>query len=301
MTFSQLARLRLQKQLTVTEVSGKIGCTTEEYLALEEGTTEISDKTRAILADVLETSPAFITVEDTSFDFSNTDPTFIAEKKYYGEIAIAFNNNERLLLPISAAMHTTIIEQMDLDGEFIAIKSLDNRTVIINQNQVLDIHLSEEASDDYGPDKDLYPPQLRVLPSNTYWKSLDGIMSSIIEGERDNPEAQALFQYLMASNVITGWDDPKLLSSSQHYKHALQLVWSFSNGVVRAKDVWDDVILGPIFRALDSIELPKFIEIGDQESGTTGYINPLRLNYVSIPTHKLENALLDEMSEALGD
>lgn len=300
MTFSQLTKLRLNQQLSVTEISGKLGCTPEEYLALEDGTVQISEKNRAILADVLESEPEFITAEDNRFDYSGTDSTLPEDKRYYGEIAIAFNNNERLLLPISVDMHSKIIHQMELEGEFIAIKSLDNRTVIVNQNQVLDIHLSEDASNDYGPDKDLYPTQLGVLPIITYWQNLDNVMSSIIEGEQDNPEAEALCNALIASNVITGWDDPKLLSSSQHYKHALQLVCSFSNGVVRAKDVWDDKILGSIFRALDDIEIPKYIEIDDQESGTTGYINPFRLNYVSIPTHKLENALLDEMADALG-
>jgi transcriptional regulator with XRE-family HTH domain len=327
---NRLKHFRVAAGMTQTKVAQAVGITQPTYQRWEAGSADIPEAKLAKLAKVLKTTPEALQGRHPPVRAAFYDDSAPEHLQYYGEVAIHFQSgNEPLLLSISEEARSRLYQNLHHNTKFITVKDLGNRTVAIRKSAISDFYFSSEAYDDYGPEhhtdegyKEGTPLQ---LPDPRDWEIIQAFACDDEGLNEDFPQedVKRIEMAIMITDeqykelVADGRIKPEELeaekaknsaATDQIFEMATNVVYQLSTGKRRSVNVTDC----DLYEAFDDL-VDEDGENFDEDSSillqSEGYhravfINPDAVDYISIPTHLLEESgdrasaeMLDELDD----
>jgi transcriptional regulator with XRE-family HTH domain len=320
MKTSPIKRARQRQVMTQAQVAAAMEVSQPTYQRWESGAVKISPKKLERLAEVLDTSTEALLGKPEPFDLFGLDPDVSADRSYFGEVSIRFAGSEKaLLLPISEAARVELLSSMGYGERIMVVRSLDNRTVHLNRSSIVDIHFSSEAYDDVGPDdhEECLPP----APDDDFWRMVESVLRDGFGDEQFSEDALAAvaesvtlseerLDFMIASGGIEASERESVRQRAKQRtdlfrRFATELRWQMRGGIVRSCDYFDARAVHEEISVLlmdeDEDEGPMLFALPIEGYDRTVAINLAQLDYISVPTHKLNDAELEAAQEALGE
>lgn len=318
----RLKQFRVEAGLTQAKLAEAVGVTQPNYQRWEAGAAPVPQAKLKKLASVLKTSPEAIQGKHAPIETSLYDDSVSDELSYYGEVAIHFcGGGKPLLLTISEDAFARLHRDLQGQATFVSVESLANQTLAIRTGAIADVYFSSEAYDNFGPEDDSYDDRVSLQLSDPRdWEIIESLAFDEVGIEDFDPtQVERIRQQIM----ITDEQYDKLVADGRIKAEDLEIerarnrvvtdrifnlasmtTYQLSTGRRRTVYVDDRQAL---FRA--------FWEVVDQNDGTVDdmirleaegrhriiFINKGALDYVSVPTHQLDDGRVEVDAVALED
>lgn len=331
MTSNRLKHFRVMNAETQTQAAKVAGVTQPTYQRWETGKAEVPKSHLAKLAKHFKTTELELLGRHPPKKAALYDDEAPLDLQYYGECAVHFcGGGNPLVLSISEAAREKAYGELQSNKRFIVIKDLGNRTVAIRQKAISEFYFSSEAYDTYGPDHHDYKLATPIeMPDTRDWAIVEAIRDEKVGGDdymsdfaRDDVErvrhqimiTDEQFDELVSEEIIK----PENLAAEKAARAAeteeiLALAHTvtiqFSTGKRREID-YVDCNLFECIEPLIDIHYPY----GGNDDGEPGMIrlpyegyhrsaffNLGVLDYISFPTHKIEEDEVESHDDWLID
>ncbi|NRB37714.1 MAG: helix-turn-helix transcriptional regulator [Pseudomonadales bacterium] len=317
MTITILKRLRLNSDLTQKEAAKASGVTQPTYQRWESGKSVIPADKAVLLAESFAVTTPELYGKKAPFSIVNFD----AEDKrhvYYGEASFHFCDGSNLLATISEAEFDRFTSRLDTadSAAHMVLTTLNNRTLLIRSDSIMDIHFHQESIDTFGPE-DYKEQGESYYPDMNFWVILDNAedpdyllemgfsQEAIDEAINDLLPTEEAIQKLLEGQKITA-EKRKEMDDNFHADRQIlvdlaeKITWSMSEGPNRS-----DYLLEDYAKLASSIELiedglfeKNFLHLPFEGWYRSAFVNLRKINYISFPTHKLELAMAEVWTDS---
>ncbi len=331
MTTNRLKHFRVMNAQTQTRAAKAAGVTQPTYQRWESGKVEIPKNHLAKLAKHFKATKLELLGRHPPKMAVLYDDEAPQDLQYYGECAVHFcGGGEPLVLSISEAAYEQAHGELQSNKRFIVIKDLGNRTVAIRHKAISEFYFSSDAYDTYGPDHCDYKSATPIqMPDTRDWAIDEAIQDEELTGDdytadfaRDDVERvrrQIMITDEQFDTLISdGHIDPKDLTIEKatraaETKQILALAHTvtiqFSTGKRREIDNVDCNLFECIEPLADihypyggnDEDEPNMIRLPYAGYDRTAFFNPDALDYISFPTHKIEEGEVDSYDDGLID
>ncbi|WP_196486840.1 helix-turn-helix domain-containing protein [Burkholderia stagnalis] len=311
---SPLKKRRLAAGLTQAEVAKAVDVSQPSYQRWESGNTPVPAGKLKKLARVLQTSVDEILGKAVPFDLFGIEKGVPDDRTFFGEIAVHFRTGG-ILLPISEAARSNVLQQLFENRKFMVIESLDNRIVFVRCQAVADIYFSSEAYDTYGPEE--YEDHLGILPEDDFWKIIEHReMPEFLDGEVDAQRIsevlanidlsdEALDDLVKVGEIAEGEREQARIDLNERvnelFERATTISWQLSSGKQRREYIGD---AKDVFLTLNLLEedggFDSMICLPLEGYHRTIYVSPRELDYLYVPKHRYREAELEVLEELDG-
>ena len=295
--------------MTQAKLAKKVGVSQPNYQRWESGSAAVPEVKLKKLAKVLGASPEALLGRHPPIEVRLYDDSAGDDLNYYGEVAIHFcGGGAPLLLSISEGAFSNLHSDLQLNAEFVTVKSLSNQTVAIRTKAVADLYFSSEAYDTYGPEHDTYTDRaLLQMPDSRDWEIVEALELDTGLEDFDRADVQRVQQMIMiteeqyAQLVADGDIKPDDLENERKknqketdriFKLASTTTYQLSTGQRRDVYVDGDEDLYYAFYGLIELEggepADDMILLKAEGRHRIIFISKIALDYVSIPTHHYE-------------
>jgi transcriptional regulator with XRE-family HTH domain len=321
---------RVSTGKTQAEAAKAAGVTQPTYQRWEADRVEVPKPALAKLAKFFKATQAELLGTHPPVGAAFYDDSAPLDLQYYGEIAVHFlSGSEPLVLSISEAARTSAYAQLHENRRFITLKDLGNRSVAIRRQAISEFYFSSEAYDWYGPKEEhknyklLTPIQ---MPDIRDWNIVEAIHDQQIgvgDLRTEYPEEQVdrVCKAIMITDeqwarlVADGNVKPDELEAEKAARAAeTEEIFSLTHTVTiqlsngkRREIEYFDCNLFECWRQLEdehypySDPEPGLISLPYEGYHRTVFLSPEALDYVSFPTHKLENDRIERYDDGLFD
>jgi transcriptional regulator with XRE-family HTH domain len=331
MTINRLKHFRIINAETQTQTATASGVTQPTYQRWETGKAEIPKGHLAKLAKHFKTTELELLGRHPPKKAALYDDDAPLELQYYGECAVHFGGGgDPLLLSISEAAHAQAYRELQSDKRFIIIKDLGNRTVAIRHKAISEFYFSSEAYDTYGPDHDDYKLATPIqMPDTRDWGIVEAIRDEEVTGDDytsdfakedvERVQRQIMitdeqFNELVAKGLIRPGDieiekAARAAETAEIVALAHTVTVQFSAGK-RREIAYVDCNLFECIEPLIDIHYPysgndddepNMIRLPYEGYHRTAFFNPDVLDYISFPTHKIEEDKVESYDDGLID
>ncbi len=293
MTTNRLKHFRVINAETQAQAAEAAGVTQPTYQRWETGKAEIPKSHLAKLAEHFKTTELELLGRRPPKKTVLYDDEAPLDLQYYGECAVHFyGGGEPLLLSISEAAYSQAYSELQSNKRFIVIKDLGNRTVAIRHKAISEFYFSSEAYDTYGLDHHDYKLGTPIqMPDTRDWAIVEALRDEEMDGgdwtsgfARDDVERvrRIMITHKSVSEEILA------------LAHTVTI--QFSTGERREID-YIDCNLFECIEPLIDIYYPYSGSVDDELNmirlpyegyHRTAFFNPDVLDYISFPTHKIE-------------
>lgn len=314
------------KSETQTETAKAAGVTQPTYQRWESGKVEIPKKNLAKLAQHFNTTELELLGRHPPKTAAFYDTTAPLELQYYGECAVHFlGMGEPLVLSISNAAYEQAHQELQSENQFVVIKDLGNRTVAIRRKAISEFYFSSEAYDTFGPDHEDYKLATPIhMPDVRDWAIVEALVDGTLTEECDSGNfakedvervkrsimiSEEQFDTLVAEGTIKSEDlatekaaraaDTQEITALSH-----TITVQLSTGRKRDFEFFDCNLFASIYPLIY-----MDYHSGDPEIGMihlplegydrTAFFNPDALDYISLPTHKIEEGQVEMYDESI--
>ena len=327
MTSIRLKHFRVMNAETQTQAAKAAGVTQPTYQRWETGKAEIPKSHLAKLAKHFKTTELELLGRHPPKKAAFYDDKAPLELQYYGECAVHFvGGGEPLVLSISEKAHSQAYKELQSDKRFIVIKDLGNRTVAIRHKAISEFYFSSEAYDTYGPDHEDYKLATPIqMPDTRDWAIVEAIRDEEVEGgeytsdfTKDDVErvqrqimiTDEQFDELVAEGAIKPEDlaiekAARAAEADEIVTLAHTVTVQFSTGK-RREIAYVDCNLFECIEPLIDIHYPyggndepNMIRLSYEGYHRTVFFNPDVLDYISFPTHKIEEGEVESYDDGL--
>jgi DNA-binding XRE family transcriptional regulator len=326
---NRLKHYRVKSAKTQGEAAKAADVTQPTYQRWESGKAEMPKAALAKLAKYFKATPAELLGRHPPIEAAFYDVEAPLDLQYYGEIAVHFvGGGDPLVLSISEAARAKAHAELQSDKRFIVVKDLGNRTVAVRHKAISEFYFSSEAYDTYGPDHDSYKLATPIqLPDTRDWAIVDAIHSEEIgAGDCTSDFAKEDVERVRSMIMITdeqfselvakGAIKPDDLASEKAARaedteeilaQATTVTIQFSTGKRREIDFTDCNLFECIEPLLDihypygDKDEPNMIRLPVEGYHRSLFLNPEALDYISFPTHKLEEDETESYADGLTD
>src|SRR5258708_1241185 len=330
---NRLKYYRVQNAKTQTEAAKAAGVTQPTYQRWETGKVAIPQSNLAKLAKHFKTTEAELLGTHPPIEAAFYEDNAPEHLQYYGEIAVHFKSGtEPLVLSISEAARSHAYSQLHQNREFITFKDLGNRSVAIRREAISEFYFSSEAYDWYGPEEEHDNYKLATpiqMPDTRDWAIVEAIWTDAIgAGDYRSNYPKEHVERIEKKIMITEkqWDKlvadgrvkPEELESEkaaraadteEFFNLAHTGMFSLSNGKRREIGFADCNLFECWERFEDEhypysdreSDWPGLIRLAYEGYHQTVFLNPEALDYVSFPTHKIEEDETESFDDGLGE
>jgi transcriptional regulator with XRE-family HTH domain len=317
---AKLKQFRVAAGLTQAKVASAVGVTQPNYHRWEVGAAPIPEAKLKRLSKVLKTTPDALLGRHAPLKASIYDDSVPDDLSYYGEVAIHFAaGGESLLLTISEDSFNRLHGNLQDDGLFVTVESMANQTVIIRVRAVSDVYFSSEAYDDYGPEHGRYTNHVDVrIPDSRDWEIIESLAFGGDLDEFDPADVKRVSEMVMITDeqyqklVADGAIKPEDLESERAknqaetdriFEAAQNTVYQLSTGQRRTLYVdRPESLFDAFYELIDyngSTSNEDMIRVEAVGRHRIVFINKHALDYVSIPTHRLNEGRIERDAEAI--
>lgn len=329
MAINRLKYFRVMNAETQAQTAKAVSVTQPTYQRWETGKAEIPKNQLAKLASHFKTKELELLGQHAPKLAAFYDDEAPLDLQYYGECAIHFaGGSEPLLLSISEAAHAQAYRELQGQKQFIVIRDLGNRTVAIRRKAISEFYFSSEAYDTYGPDHNDYTLGTPIqMPDTRDWAIVeaidyeqetgDGYISMFATDDIKRVQDQIMitddqFNELIANGTIKSdeleGEKAKISSETKDIiSQTHTITVQFSNRKRREIKYFDC----NIFECIEPLIDTDHAYSGDDELNMirlpyegyhrTAFFNPDVLDYISFPTHKIEEGEIKSYDERLDD
>lgn len=331
MTANRLKHFRVTNAETQTQAAKAAGVTQPTYQRWETGKAEIPKSHLAKLAKHFETTELELLGRHPPKNAAFYDDEAPLDLQYYGECAVHFcGGGEPLVLSISEAAYAQAYSELQTDKRFIVIKDLGNRTVAIRHKAISEFYFSSEAYDTYGPDHGDYKLATPIqMPDTRDWAIVEAIRheaiaggdytSDFAKGDIERVQGQIMitdeqFDELVAKGTIKPEDlaiekAARAAETEDIMALAHKVTVQFSTGKRREISYVDCNLFECIEPLIDEHypyggdgdDEPNMIRLPYEGYHRTAFFNPDALDYISFPTHKIEEDEVESYDDGLTD
>jgi transcriptional regulator with XRE-family HTH domain len=316
----KLKQFRIKAGMTQTKLAKAVGVSQPNYQRWEAGVAPVPEDKLIKLAQVLQVSPEALRGRHPPINAGFYDEFRGEDLNYYGEVAIHFSGGGKpLLLSITDGAFSRLHRDLQYSQKFVIVESLSNQTVVIRTSTIADLYFSSEAYDDYGPENNNYDDHtLLQMPDARDWEivaalchrdecALDDYASDDV---RRVSEAIMITDEQYKKLVADGVIDPEKLEKEQRrneketsriFDLASKIKYQLSNGQQRNIPTLDAEITYEAFSQLVEFdgEGEDFIILPIEGVHRTIFINIAALDYVTLPTHIMEQGRLEREGKIL--
>lgn len=305
-------KFRIQALMTQSALAEAVGVTQPTYQRWESGKSSIPKAKLKKLAKILETQPDILLGNQPPIEAVLYDDSAPEAAQYYGEVAIHFKGGgEPLLLTISEEAFRFLYTHLQWDIPFVTIESMANETVLVRTKAIADLYFSSEAYDDFGPMHGSYKEESPIqLPDPRDWAIIECIEYEMGLEDFDPDHVRRVCSLLGLDEEIADGEaelSPHCRESlEQIFERAKDVRYQLSTGEVRKvyvdcnralyKAFWELLDLDPHY-----VDQPAPILLNAEGRHRIVYLNPEALDYVSVPSHKLEDSRLEFYAESLDE
>jgi len=305
--------------MTQAKVASAVGVTQPNYHRWEVGTAPIPESKLKKLAKVLKATPDALLGRHAPVKASFYDDSVPDNLSYYGEVALHFSGGGApLLLTISEDAFTRLHSDLQGDDPFVTVESMANQTVIVRTRAVSDVYFSSEAYDDYGPDAP-YANHVDVrIPDSRDWEIIESLAHDGDLSEFEPADVERVSKMVMITDKeyeklvedgaikpedVEGERAENQAETNRIFEAAQWTLYQLSTGVRRS-----------VYVDRPEYLFDAFYEFIDFSGGTFGdemirleaegrhrivFINRNAIDYVSIPTHQLNDGRTERNAEAI--
>ncbi len=308
-----IKKARIAAGLTQVQVSKAVGVSQPTYQRWETGTVSVPKNKLDKLAQVLDSTLSQLMGKPDPIDLFGIDKNIPDKFTYFGEVAIHFQSGSKpLLLPISDAIHSYLQAVIGNSDDFIEITSLDNRTVFIRSNAIADIFFSSDAYDDYGPD-DYGQQHFGIFPNDDFWKIIEHYeCTECLEDEFSDEEIENALMTISATNsddvienVMNESDLNRIqqneVNAENFCNRAQKITWQLSENRIRNVYLCENKELYETFSILPLSEESDYFSFAPEGFHRSIFINLANVDYISVPTHKYREGMIESNAEELGE
>ncbi|PWJ85713.1 DNA-binding XRE family transcriptional regulator [Pseudaminobacter salicylatoxidans] len=327
MAINRLKYFRVTNAETQTQTATAVGVTQPTYQRWETGKTEVPKSHLAKLAKHFKTTELELLGRHPPKEAAFYDDKALLDLQYYGECAVHFvGGGEPLVLSISEAAHAQAYRELQSDKRFIVIKDLGNRTVAIRRTAISEFYFSSEAYDTYGPDHNDYKlATLIQMPDARDWVIVEAIRDEEAAGGNytsrfAKDDVERIRRQIMITDeqfgelVANGFIKPEDLAVERAARSAetdeiLALTHTvtiqLSTGRRREIAHLDCNLFECIEPLIDihhpysDADEPNMIRLPYEGYHRTAFFNPNMLDYISFPTHKIEEDEVESYDDGL--
>lgn len=314
---------------TQTQAAKAAGVTQPTYQRWESGKADIPKGHLAKLAKHFKTTELELLGRHPPKKAAFYDDKAPLDLQYYGECAVHFiGGGKPLVLSISEEARAQAYEEVQSDKRFIVIKDLGNRTVAIRHKAISEFYFSSEAYDTYGPDHEDYKLATPIqMPDPRDWAIVEAIRDEEVEGgdytsdfAQDDVErvqrqimiTDEQFDELVAEGAINREDlaiekVARAAETAEIMALAHTVTVQFSTGK-RREIAYVDCNLFECIEPLSNIHYPyggndepNMIRLPYEGYHRTAFFSPDVLDYISFPTHKIEEDKVESYDDGLID
>jgi transcriptional regulator with XRE-family HTH domain len=318
---TKLKQFRVAADMTQAKVAAAVGVAQPNYHRWEVGAAPIPEAKLKKLAKVLKTTPEAILGRHPPIRAGFYDDSVGDDLNYYGEVAVHFcGGGEPLLLSISEGAFTRLHGELQGDAAFVTVESLANQTVAIRTKAISDLYFSSEAYDTYGPEHGKYRNHIDLqIPDPRDWEIIeclacgeDGIDDfDAVDVERVRNMIMITdeqYKKLVADGRIKAEDLDSERAKNQVktdlIQHmALETTYQLSTGQRRSVYVdGPEELFDAFYELIDfggDISGDDMIRLEAEGPHRIIFINKSALDYVTIPTHQLNEGRVERDAEAL--
>lgn len=330
MKINRLKHFRVMNGETQTQAAKAAGVTQPTYQRWETGKAEIPKRHLAKLAKHFKATELELLGRHPPKKAAFYDNKAPLDLQYYGECAVHFSGGgEPLVLSISEESHAQAYQELQSNKRFIVIKDLGNRTVAIRHKAISEFYFSSEAYDTYGPDHDDYKLATPVqMPDTRDWAIVEALRREEFDGDDCTLDfAKADVERVRHQIMITDEQFDELVTNSaiapedlasekatraaetdEIMALAYTVTVQFSTGKRREIDYVDCNLFECIEPLIDihysyggDDDEPSMIRLPYEGYHRTAFFNPDVLDYISFPTHKIEEDEVQSYDEGLTD
>lgn len=319
---NHIKRMRLALAIPIKTIANNIGISVEEYSSLETGRPKIKDELVAPLATSLRTKESIISGTSCDYDDTNILKHEIFNSKaklhhtYYGDVALHFVSGGKLLLPVSPPNRIALEQQLHLlESKYLVIKSLDNRTVIVNKDNTTDVFITNAMHSERGLKNVDYPFTGPHSTSHEFWKTLEVIDRLETHETELDPKIVSIVR-----NCLSETSELSPLHKHSHLGFFAQAVkWQFANGVNRCINDYETAAMESIAQFIRDIgrsnessstnmeRLNQDLSVIQFDSykssplkgSSLGLIQTASLEYFSVPTHRLNESTWENTAKRI--
>jgi transcriptional regulator with XRE-family HTH domain len=331
MTINRLKHFRVMNGETQTQAAKAAGVTQPTYQRWETSKAEIPKNHLAKLAKHFKVTELELLGRHPPKQAAFYDDEAPKDLQYYGECAVHFGGGgEPLVLSISEATYAQAYRELQSNKRFIVIKDLGNRTVAIRHKAISEFYFSSEAYDTYGPDHDEYKLATPIqMPDTRDWAIVEAIRDEeVVGGDYTSDFAWDDVKRVQLQIMITDEQFDKLVAegaikpedlaiekvaraaeTDEIVSLAHTVTVQFSTG--KRRDITDvDCNLFECIEPLIDIHYPysgndddepNMIRLPYEGYHRTAFFNPDVLDYISFPTHKIEEDEAESYDDGLID
>lgn len=320
---NKLKQLRVKAGMTQAKLANAVDVSQPNYHRWEADKDPIPEAKLEKLAAALKTTPEAILGKHPPIEAAFYDDSAPKNLQYYGEVAIHFlSGSKPLLLSISEEAFQRLHRDLQRQKKFVALQSLSNQTVAIRTEAISDLYFSSEAYDDYGPEHETgkYDDHVSLqLPDNRDWEIIECLSSDFGDEDFDEADVRRVqnrimitdeqYKKLVADGRIKAEDleeerKKNTAETDRIFELANHVVYQLSTGERRSVFIegGDEDLFAAFYPLVDFGDMhedDEMILFRNAGYHRTIFINPLALDYVSLPTHKFEAGSLEMEAEAL--
>lgn len=329
MAINRLKHFRVMNAETQAQAAKAVGVTQPTYQRWEAGKADIPKSHLAKVAKHFKATELELLGRHPPKQVAFYDEEAPLDLQYYGECAVHFHGGgEPLVLSISEAARQQAYSELQSDKRFIVIKDLGNRTVAIRHEAISEFYFSSEAYDTYGPDHcDYKLATLIQMPDTRDWAIVEAIRHIETDGDnctagfaKDDVErvrrqimiTDEQFDTLVSEGAIKPEDlaiekAARTAETEEIVALAHTVTVQFSTGKRREITYFDCNLFECIEPLIDihypygGNDEPNMIRLPYEGYHRTVFFNPDVLDYVSFPTHKIEEGEVESYDDGLID
>ncbi len=328
---NRLKHFRVMNAETQTQAAKAAGVTQPTYQRWEAGKAEIPKSYLVKLAKHFKTNELELLGRHPPREAAFYNDKAPLELQYYGECAVHFSGGgEPMVLSISEAAYAQAYRELQSSKRFIVIKDLGNRTVAIRQKAISEFYFSSEAYDTYGPDHDDYKLATPIqMPDTRDWAIVEAIRdeeeaggdytSDFAEEDVERVQSQIMitdeqFDELVAEGAIKPEDlanekAARAAETEEIMALAHTVTVQFSTG--KRREI--DYVHCNLFECIEPLidvdypysgsddDEPHMIRLPYEGYHRAAFFNPDVLDYISFPTHKIEEDEIKSYDDGLID
>lgn len=331
MTTNRLKHFRVMNAETQTQAAKAAGVTQPTYQRWETGKAEIPKSHLAKLAKHFKATALELLGRHPPKNAAFYDDDAPLDLQYYGECAVHFcGGGEPLVLSISEAAHAQAYSELQTDKRFIVIKDLGNRTVAIRHQAVSEFYFSSEAYDTYGPDHTDYKLATPIqMPDTRDWAIVEALRAEEVTGgdytsdfAKDDVERvqrrimgtdeqfdEPVANVTVNSEALAIEKAARAAKTEEIMALAHTVTVQFSTGKLREISHVDCNLFECVEPLIDEHypysgngdDEPNMIRLPYEGYHRTAFFNPDALDYISFPTHKIEEDEVESYDDGLID
>jgi transcriptional regulator with XRE-family HTH domain len=317
---NKLKQFRVGAGMTQAKVASAVGVTQPNYHRWEAGAAPIPEAKLKKLAKVLKTTAEVLLGRHAPIRASIYDDSVPNNLSYYGEVAIHFaGGGEALLLTISEEAFSRLHQDLQDDSPFVTVESMANQTVILRVRAISDLYFSSEAYDDYGPEHGRYINHLDMrIPDPRDWEIIerlayDGDLDEFDITDVERVRAMVMitderYQKLVADGAIKSDEleserAKNQVETDRIFEAAQYTVYQLSTGLRRRMYVdRPESLFDAFYELIDydgSTSSEEMIRVEAEGAHRMIFINKHALDYVCIPTHRLNEGRTERDAETI--